>query len=361
MPAPGGWGCRETDLKYLGPQGQCPGLWVGAPHPQELVHGEVEGARVPCKGWRSDFKHQSWSLPWRGAAAEGERGRFGYKSRCPTCGDGFCRVGCLFHPSRSPPARKDSGGACQRSPHLHRAGSSESLQPHRLLLLGCSSGWTWKSWRKSRRMPVSVTAVSAGLLVSEPPPNGPLAWVVGYGPGGFASAAGGVPKPGGIYCSSLSSTGREVLGGRRASGSGSCPCGAASPMLPSIVHGEKDPLSSRGSRVPGKAQLTAFPSPRQPASSTRWRRWGWQPTATASATSTASSTRRSGTAGRYGQRRAALAFPRHSRSPESVLPLRSGHDRGVQTLSLCLETAGARVGAVTFKTCQMFSRTSITS
>lgn len=41
-----------------------------------------------------------------------------------------------------------------------------------LVLLICSSGWTWKSWRRSRRTLVSAMVVSAGWLVSEPPENG---------------------------------------------------------------------------------------------------------------------------------------------------------------------------------------------
>lgn len=52
--------------------------------------------------------------------------------------------------------------------------------------------------------------------------------------------------------------------------------------------------------VPRGSLLLAVSYPWQPASSTRWQRWGWQPTAMASATSMASSTRRSAMGGRYG-------------------------------------------------------------
>lgn len=113
-----------------------------------------------------------------------------------------------------------------------------------------------------------------------------------------------------------------------AAGPGSCPCGACG------CPREKNPSP----RDPRGAQLTALLSPGQPASWTPWPRWGWQPTATASATSTASSTRRSGMGGRYGWRCVALAVPWHSQSPWFTS---SPSDWGVQTLPLSLEAAAA--------------------
>lgn len=111
--------------------------------------------------------------------------------------------------------------------------------------------------------------------------------------------------------------------------------------------------------LPREVPVSAPLSPWQPASSTQWQRWGWQPTATASATSMASSTRRSGTGGRYGWRRVALTFPRTAKALNPASPLDQVEIR-VHRHSLSLETAGA-VGALVFITCQVFSRASLTS
>lgn len=103
-------------------------------------------------------------------------------------------------------------------------------------------------------MPVSAMAVSAGLLVSEPP-DGLIAWVVGHSPGAFTPPQQWMHlNLGGFMAPAFPCTGREVLGGRGVSGGcwpwlvplrGGC-------LRPSALRGEKDPLPPGARGSPGK-------------------------------------------------------------------------------------------------------------
>lgn len=160
-PAQNAWDHESSTLSLAG----CP------PRP-DLLHGEVKDVCVPRKGCWRDLNTRAGprqNVEWqgrRGPALGANPQLRGWVSAVrvtfpplpePSCKGGTAAVGAGQHPGvRGCPRR----GWARREPPAHP-----------LLLLGCSSGWTWKSWRKSRRTPVSATAVSAGLLVSKPPPR----------------------------------------------------------------------------------------------------------------------------------------------------------------------------------------------
>lgn len=112
VPAPGGWGCWETDLKYLGPQGQCPGHGWVPPTPGSLSMARSR-ARVslvkaggvtlntragPCRGVEQQRRE-------RGAALGANHG-------VPPAGMGFAGSGAF---STLPRAHRQGGTAGVRA------------------------------------------------------------------------------------------------------------------------------------------------------------------------------------------------------------------------------------------------------
>lgn len=121
---------RETCLKDLGP---ALWLWLGAPSPQELVHGKVTDVCLPCIGWWRDIKHQSWSLPHREQPWRRKEAALGANHSVPPAGMGFAGLGVL-PPLLEPTLRGDGSGGCRVAPK----GMCSSASPPRCWALSVS-------------------------------------------------------------------------------------------------------------------------------------------------------------------------------------------------------------------------------
>ncbi len=100
--------------------------------------------------------------------------------------------------------------------------------------------------------------------------------------------------------------------------------GIVRPMRDALRRPRPRPRRSCSSRRKSRASATAASAGWPPATSIRWRRWQCRPSATASATSSASSIRRSATGGRSRSRTSGCAGATRGRSRDRSSPSRSG-------------------------------------